>query len=98
MAAADVRALRERVNASQSVFARFLNVSTRLMRAWDADRRRPDGAALRLLEIAERDPGVVFPGTTATNDHVGDAASSGRTPASNRMKASSTTTRRRCTA
>ncbi len=65
MGADDVRALRERVNASQSVFAHFLNVSTKLVQAWEANRRRPEGAALRLLEIASENPGVVFRGTSA---------------------------------
>jgi putative transcriptional regulator len=58
----DVRALREQLNASQAVFAHYLNVSTKLVQAWESSRRRPDGAALRLLEIAERDPRVVFHG------------------------------------
>lgn len=62
MSAASVRALRERVDASQAVFARCLNVSTRLVQAWEADRRRPNGAALRLLEVGMRDPAAVFVG------------------------------------
>ena len=62
MGADEVRALREHVNASQAVFAHFLNVSTKLVQAWESNRRRPDGAALRLLEIAERDPCAVFHG------------------------------------
>jgi putative transcriptional regulator len=58
--ATDVRRLRDRVNASQAVFASYLNVSPQLVRAWEAGRRRPEGAALRLLEIAEWDPHIVF--------------------------------------
>lgn len=65
MSADDVRELRERVNASQSVFAHFLNVSTKLVQAWEANRRRPDGAALRLLEIASENPSIVFRGIPA---------------------------------
>ena len=61
MSAKDVRAMREMLNASQAVFARYLNVSPQLVRAWEADRRHPDGAALRLLEIGRRQPTVVFP-------------------------------------
>lgn len=60
--AEEVRALRERLNASQAVFAHFLNVSTKLVQAWEANRRRPDGAALRLLELGEANPRVVFRG------------------------------------
>lgn len=60
MTAQDVRDLREKLNTSQAVFARFLNVSTQLVQAWEADRRRPEGAALRLLEIGRENPGAVF--------------------------------------
>jgi len=60
MGADDIRTMREGLNASQAVFARCLNVSTQLVQAWEASRRRPEGAALRLLDIARRDPSAVF--------------------------------------
>lgn len=60
MGADEVRALREQLNASQAVFAHLLNVSTKLVQAWESDRRRPAGAALRLLELVERNPRAVF--------------------------------------
>jgi len=53
---AQVRRIRQRLNASQAVFARYLNVSTKLVQAWEAERRSPDGPALVLLRLAERDP------------------------------------------
>ena len=56
VSAAQVRRLRKRLNASQTVFARYLNVSTKLVQAWEADRRRPDGPVLVLLHLGERDP------------------------------------------
>lgn len=62
MRADDIRALRAELNASQAVFAHYLNVSTQLVQAWEANRRRPEGPALRLLSIGRRDPAVVFPG------------------------------------
>jgi putative transcriptional regulator len=65
MRADDIRALRAKLNASQAVFAHYLNVSTQLVQAWEANRRRPEGPALRLLSIGRRDPAVVFPGLTA---------------------------------
>lgn len=65
MSAGDIRALRDELNASQAVFAMFLNVSPQLVRAWEANRRRPDGAALRLLEVAKRSPATVFGGLSA---------------------------------
>ena len=62
MTASDVRRMRTRLRASQAVFASFLNVSPRLVQAWEAARRTPEGPALRLLELGLRDPAVVFPG------------------------------------
>lgn len=56
VSAARVRRLRKRLNASQAVFARYLNVSTKLVQAWEADRRQPDGPVLVLLHLGERDP------------------------------------------
>ncbi len=60
MSATDVRDLRDTLNASQAVFAKFLNVSPQLVRAWESSRRHPEGAALRLLEVARRSPAAVF--------------------------------------
>lgn len=56
VSAAQVRRLRKRMNASQAVFARYLNVSTKLVQAWEADRRHPVGPVLVLLHLGERDP------------------------------------------
>src|SRR5213082_4308647 len=60
MSRVEVHKLRQRVNVSQSVFAKCLNVSTKLVQAWEGGVRYPDGAALRLLRVAERAPGLVF--------------------------------------
>jgi putative transcriptional regulator len=64
MSASDIRRMREQLHSSQAVFARFLNVSTQLVQAWESSRRRPDGAALRLLEVGRENPAVVFGGLT----------------------------------
>jgi putative transcriptional regulator len=64
MRSRDVRRLRSRLDASQAVFARYLNVSTKLVQAWEADRRAPSGAALRLLRLAERAPQILLAGTS----------------------------------
>jgi putative transcriptional regulator len=53
---ARVRALRERLNISQQLFASLLNVSDGTVKAWEQDRRRPEGPSLRLLEIVEEYP------------------------------------------
>src|SRR2546426_12552142 len=36
-----IRRLRTRLKMSQAVFARYLNVSTKLVQAWESDRRTP---------------------------------------------------------
>jgi putative transcriptional regulator len=54
-----VKRVRAALRASQAVFARYLNVSTKLVQAWEANRRRPDGPALVLLHIAARQPQVI---------------------------------------
>jgi len=48
--------LRERLNFSQGMLARALNVSAATVRAWESGRRSPRDAALKLLAIAEKHP------------------------------------------
>jgi putative transcriptional regulator len=60
MSSTAVRRLRSRLNASQAVFASYLNVSTKLVQAWESDRRSPEGAALRLLRLAEQAPELLL--------------------------------------
>ena len=54
-----VKRVRASLHASQAVFARYLNVSTKLVQAWEANRRTPDGPALVLLHIAARQPHLI---------------------------------------
>jgi putative transcriptional regulator len=54
-----VKRVRAQLRASQAVFASYLNVSSKLVQAWEAGRRQPDGPALVLLHIAARQPGVI---------------------------------------
>src|SRR3972149_1066541 len=55
-----VKRVRAALHASQAVFARYLNVSTKLVQAWEANRRTPDGAALLLLRLAEQNPALLL--------------------------------------
>jgi hypothetical protein len=55
----DVRALRFELGLSQAAFSRALNVSLELVQSWEAGRRTPQGAALRLLELLRADPGLL---------------------------------------
>ncbi len=54
-----VKRVRAALRASQAVFARYLNVSTKLVQAWESNRRRPEGPALVLLHIAARQPETI---------------------------------------
>jgi putative transcriptional regulator len=56
----DIVELRERLNFSQGMLARALNVSPSTVQAWEAGRRTPSDAALKLLAIAEKHPEVLF--------------------------------------
>jgi len=49
-----IRAIRLRENASQAVFARYLNVTTGLVSQWERGEKRPSGAALKLLTLVEK--------------------------------------------
>jgi putative transcriptional regulator len=50
----EIRALREREHLSQSVFARYLNVSKNLISDWERGIRKPGGPALRLLAVVQK--------------------------------------------
>jgi putative transcriptional regulator len=54
-----VKRVRAKLRASQAVFASYINVSTKLVQAWEADRRTPDGPALVLLHIADDQPDLL---------------------------------------
>lgn len=54
MAPEDIRTLRLRENASQAVFARYLNVTTGLVSQWERGEKRPRGASLKLLTLVAK--------------------------------------------
>jgi putative transcriptional regulator len=56
MKAREIAAIRSQLKLSQPVFARVLNVPVATARSWETGRRKPTGAALRLLDIARRCP------------------------------------------
>jgi putative transcriptional regulator len=51
---AEIRALREKENVSQSVFANYLNVTSSLVSQWERGEKRPSGAPLKLLSLVRR--------------------------------------------
>src|SRR5688500_10463158 len=48
----EIVALRNKFGVSQAVFARLLNVPKVTQISWEKGRRKPTGAALRLLDLA----------------------------------------------
>jgi putative transcriptional regulator len=53
-----VKAIRERLGLSQEQFANLLGVSERTLQEWEQGRRKPSGAAVTLLRIADQMPEV----------------------------------------
>ena len=61
--------IRDRLGLSQPLFAAALNVSPETVKAWEQGKRTPDGAALRLLQLAEQQPDLILQRVrTATSD------------------------------
>jgi putative transcriptional regulator len=59
MQSADIIAVRKRINVSQAVFARYLNVSVKTVQSWEQSIGKPSGAALKLLSIAKKNPKIL---------------------------------------
>jgi DNA-binding transcriptional regulator YiaG len=57
---ADIRALREGLNASQALLARLLNVSSNAVESWEQGIREPRQATLKLLHIAKKNPSILL--------------------------------------
>jgi DNA-binding transcriptional regulator YiaG len=60
MKPSDIRGLRESLNASQTLFARLLNVSSNAVESWEQGLREPRQATLKLLHIARKNPDVLL--------------------------------------
>lgn len=56
MSGADVRAVRAKLNVSQSVFARQLRIAERTVANWEQGVTRPNTQAVILLRLIERHP------------------------------------------
>jgi putative transcriptional regulator len=49
-----IRRIRTREQASQAVFARYLNVTTGLVSQWERGEKHPRGASLKLLTLVAK--------------------------------------------
>jgi len=56
----EIRSLRESLNASQTLFARLLNVSSNAVESWEQGLREPRQATLKLLHIVRKNPDVLL--------------------------------------
>lgn len=55
----DVKAIRTRLQKSQSEFAQMIGVSVATLQNWEQGRRKPEGPARALLQVALRNPEAV---------------------------------------
>ena len=53
LTAAEIKAIREDANISQTVFARHLNVTPLAVSQWERGERSPGGASLKLLTLVK---------------------------------------------
>jgi putative transcriptional regulator len=56
----NIRGIRERYNLSQGKFASLLGISVGTLRNWEQGRRKPEGPARVLLQVAARHPDAVW--------------------------------------
>ncbi|MDB6041353.1 MAG: transcriptional regulator, family [Verrucomicrobiales bacterium] len=57
--AKEIVAMRNKYGVSQAVFARLLNVPKVTEISWEKGRRKPTGAALRLLDLVRKKPSIL---------------------------------------
>ena len=55
----DIKAIRKKLNRSQTEFALMIGVSVATLQNWEQGRRRPEGPARALLKVAAEDPEAV---------------------------------------
>jgi putative transcriptional regulator len=59
VSAADVARLREKMNLSRAVFARYLRTNVRTVENWEQGRAKPNAQAAVLIRLVERFPDTV---------------------------------------
>lgn len=77
-----VVALRTALEVSQPVFAKVLNVSPKLVQAWEQGARMPNGASQRLLQVAEHRGSYLVKDLARLQRSVSSAHLTQRSPAS----------------
>lgn len=60
ISATEIAKFRAQLNVSQAVFARYLNISPKTVQSWEQGHGKPNGASLKLLSIARKNPKVLI--------------------------------------
>lgn len=60
LSAKEIAKVRSDLNVSQAVFARYLNISTKTVQSWEQGLGKPNGASLKLLSIAKKNPKILL--------------------------------------
>lgn len=59
LSASEIQQIRKILKVSQSVFAKLLNVSLSSVRQWEQGLRKPSGSTMILLELLQKEPGLL---------------------------------------
>jgi putative transcriptional regulator len=59
LSADEIKNIRKKMNLSQMVFAKLLNVSLSSVRQWEQGVRKPSGSTMVLLELLQKDSTVL---------------------------------------
>lgn len=59
LSAADIKAIRSKVQMSQTEFARSFHLSLNTLKGWEQGKRKPDYAASNYLRLIQKDPAFV---------------------------------------
>ncbi|MBK7391787.1 MAG: helix-turn-helix domain-containing protein [Chloracidobacterium sp.] len=58
LSAKEIVKVRKQLNVSQALFARYLNISPKTVQSWEQGHGKPNGASLKLLSIAMKNPKI----------------------------------------
>ena len=53
LSAKEIQKMRESAGVSQAIFARYLNVKTKLVSEWERGEKKPSGPSLKLLALVK---------------------------------------------
>ena len=59
LSADEIKNIRKKMNLSQMIFAKLLNVSLSSVKQWEQGVRNPNGSTMVLLELLQKDPTVL---------------------------------------